>query len=74
MVLCFGLISAAGVSSLVWNFSQLEEFQEIEFEPPQVVAAEPVVQLLMETIPIGRGDTLGDLLTRWGVTRRRERT
>ena len=67
MVLCFGLISAAGVSSLVWNFSQLEEFQEIEFEPPQVVAAEPVVQLLMETIPIGRGDTLGDLLTRWGV-------
>ncbi len=67
VVLCFGLISAAKFCLLVWNFLPVREFRATEFEPLPVVAAEPDVQLLMETIPIGRGDTLGDLLTRRGV-------
>jgi len=64
LVLCLGLISAAGFSLLVWNFSQVLQPQEAEFEPPRLQAANPVVNLLMDTIPIRRGDTLGDILAR----------
>ena len=70
LVLCLGLISSAGFSLLVWNFSQALDFQAAfqaeDFEPPRVVSA-PAVHLLTDTIPIRRGDTLGDLLARVGV-------
>ena len=65
LVLCLGL--TAGLSLLVWNFSQALQTQEDEFEPPRLKASNPVVHLLMDTIPIRRGDTLGDILARVGV-------
>lgn len=67
LVLFLGLISAAGCSLLVWDYAVVARYEQADLEAPPVAVTHPVVHLLLDTIPIRRGDTLSDLLARVGV-------